>query len=47
MSKTTLKWIIGPLLVAAVLAATYYVVDINQSAMSGSKNEKPSTFYEH
>ena len=47
MNKTTLKWAVGSILVAIILAATYYVVDINQKAMTGSANDQSSGLYGH
>lgn len=47
MNNITLKWIIGVLITVIVLGATYYVVDLNQKAMSGSENEKTTASYGH
>jgi len=45
-NKTTAHWILGILCLLGVLAATYYVVNINHSVTSESGN-KNSTLYSH
>ena len=39
-----LKWIAGLILIAGVLLATDYVVDLNQAAMTGTEGAKPFEF---
>ena len=47
MEKIILRSIIGLFLVTGVLAATYYVVDLNQQAVSGAESQKSSGLYMH
>ena len=47
MTSLIVKWTIGSMLIAALLAGAYSIIQANQAALGGSGNAQPATFYGH
>lgn len=47
MRTLIVKWTIGSVLIAAILAGAYRIIQMNQAAMAGSTNGQAPTFYGH
>jgi hypothetical protein len=47
MKWVVVKWVIGSVVVIAILAAAHYVIQVNEAAMAGTSNTQPSGFYSH
>jgi len=47
MNKTIITWIIWSVIIVAVLAGAYLVIDKNQSAASGPGSKETPAFYGH
>jgi hypothetical protein len=47
MHKRIIGWLVGSLVMAAILTGAYYVVRANQAAMAGSTNGQPAAFFGH
>ena len=47
MTRLIAKWTIGSMLIAALLAGAYRIIQVNQAAMGGSGNGQPASFYGH
>jgi hypothetical protein len=47
MRTSKVRWVIGSILIAAILAGAYHIVRLNRAAMAGTSNTQPSGFYSH
>ena len=47
MTRLIANWTIGSMLIAALLAGAYRIIQVNQAAMCGSGNGQPAGFYGH
>ena len=47
MRTLIVKWTVGSVLIAAVLAGAYCIIQMNQAAMAGSTNGQAPAFYGH
>jgi len=47
MTRLIVKWAIGSMLIGALRTGAYWIIQLNQSAMGGSGNAQPASFYGH